>query len=323
MKGNIVMGYFEEIDTVLLENGNDFDKKLSYIKTFTEMVLDEYKDAMESANLTFMTESVSDEDLAYGNLNTSYMEATENLSAKLTKSLDKLLSMFKEFCDKISLSVKMKYTGATFESKITKISKKVKENPFIGKQKITFTSLDLFDRSAAALEAIASKWVLKLNKSEYDKNGFSEFYNTCIENINDEIEFYKSTKPGKTTVTMTIDQFINNAIASNEYGTSVIKFIENTYKRESKVIDRIKKYAKMTTDPEIAKDAQSIAAHLTTALKENINAYLRSTNEAFKKCNDIIKSCEKTNKSANDQKSEEKSVKESVDDVSSKVGFEY
>ena len=323
MKGNIAMGYFEEIDTVLLENGNDFDKKLSYIKTFTEMVFEEFKDTMESANLTFMTESVSDEDLAYGNLNTSYMEATENLSTKFTKTLDKLLSMFKEFCDKMIISVKVKYTGATFESKITKISKKVKENPFIGKQKITFSAPDEFDRSAAALESIAGKWVLKLNKSEYDKGGFSEFYNTCIENINDEIEFYKSTKPGKTTVTMTIDQFINNAIATDEYGTSVIKYIENMYKREVKTIDRIKKYAKMTTDPEIAKDAQSVAAHLTNALKENINAYLRVINDAFKKCNEIIKSCEKTNKSANDQKSEEKSVKESVDNVSSRIGFDY
>ena len=323
MKGNIAMGYFEEIDTVLLENGNDFDKKLSYIKTFTEMVFEEFKDTMESANLTFMTESVSDEDLAYGNLNTSYMEATENLSAKLTKALDKLLSMFKEFCDKMITSVKLKYTGATFESKIAKISKKVKENPFIGKQKISFIFPEEFDRSAAALEAIASKWVLKISKAEYDNRGFSAYYNECIENMNDEIEFYKSTKPGKHDVSMTIDQFVNNAVATDEYGVTVVKYIENSYKREVKIIDRIKKYAKLTTDPEIAKDAQSVAAHLTSALRENINAYLRVVNEAFKKCDEIIKSCEKTNKSTNDQKSEEKSVKESVDNVSSRIGFDY
>ena len=123
--------------------------------------------------------------------------------------------------------------------------------------------------------------------------------------MNDEIEFYKSTKPGKHDVSMTIDQFVNNAVATDEYGVTVVKYIENSYKREVKIIDRIKKYAKLTTDP------------------ENINAYLRVVNEAFKKCDEIIKSCEKTNKSTNDQKSEEKSVKESVDNVSSRIGFDY
>ena len=319
MKGTNYMSYFDEINTAFTENSKDFDKKMSFIGAFMEMVADEYKCSKESADLKFISESVEDEEFAYGNLGAAYTEATEKFSEKITKVFDKLVEVFKEFCDKTVETIRLKYMGATFNARVEKISKKVKENPFIGKQKIKIFSVDDFHGASDAICTVATKFALKVDKEAAGGPFYKEFIR-CYEY---QIEMFKQIKVGKNTSEVTVSEAVSMlALAGKER----IKEIEGFRKEQMKIIERLKRISNLSTDSDLAKDAKDVGAKLTSILKETISLQIASYNDIFRQCEKVISDANKNNKSADEQRKEEKSVEESaqmVDPISEKIGFDY
>ena len=171
----------------LQEDYNDLDIILQKIDIYIESTYREFMINKEESELKVMTESGTDEDLLF-----LYEKAEESFSGKVSATMKKISDSVSTFADKVSETVKKKYTGSKFKEALDRLDTKIKTNKNLSNQTVSIVDTEgikkAFDEAVDKCHSIASK--IKDDVGE----GSSEILNKVNTEINAVDETFQKKK---------------------------------------------------------------------------------------------------------------------------------
>ena len=171
----------------LQEDYNDLDIMLQKIDIYIESAYREFMINKEESELKVMTESGTDEDLLF-----LYEKAEESFSGKVSATMKKISDSVSTFADKVSETVKKKYTGSKFKEALDRLDTKIKTNKNLSNQTVSIVDTEgikkAFDEAVDKCHSTASK--IKDDVGE----GSSEILNKVNTEINAVGETFQKKK---------------------------------------------------------------------------------------------------------------------------------
>ena len=164
------------------EDYNDVDIMLQKVDIYTESIYREYMINTEESELKVMTESGTDEDLAF-----LCEEAKKSFSQKVSKTMKKIVESVSTFVNKIVTTIKEKYANKKIESALNSLEERIKADKRLANQTILIIDSEgiekAFNVAIDKCHNVASKI----------KDGIEEGSSEILDKINEEINEINDT----------------------------------------------------------------------------------------------------------------------------------
>ena len=211
----------------LQEDYNEADTMLQKIDIYIESMYREYMINREESDLKVMTESGTDEDLAF-----LYEEAKKSFSQKASKTMKKIVDSVSAFVNKVIKTVKEKYATKKVESALKKLEEQMKIDKSISDKKIDIIAIEnvveWLNMEIDDCHKVASK--IKDNLEESDSDFVSKINNE-IRSIEDK---YQSSKKDIMKATVSLKKAVSllwseiNRLSKGKFNNgNFIKISEN------------------------------------------------------------------------------------------------
>lgn len=151
-------GFFAEAAEAMGNLSKNLQKNLMKAQLITESVEREYDLNIAKAELKCMEEHGTRDDLMY-------LEdaAEEGAAAKLKQIINKIITMFKDFCTNIRNKVMSKICSSEARATLNKAEKKIKLNPILARKKVEVPKIDkpigVINKYKSKVDKIAAKHI--------------------------------------------------------------------------------------------------------------------------------------------------------------------
>ena len=218
---------FLEAMSDYIDISDEFDKANMTVTTFVESVCADLDINIQKSELKVMTESGTDDDLAY-----LVEAATEGAIAKIKKTVQVIIEAFKKFISDLKDKVVRVVVNKTTRDTLTKVEKKVKLNPFIARKKV-----QVVDKKKPL--AVIEKYKNKCDKNIAKVKG-GIFKQSDVEGIfKDRDDFDKDYKAAVAgTAAMTTITVANLIKTINSELDSLPKTIDSIGKETTEIVNR-------------------------------------------------------------------------------------
>ena len=218
---------FLEAMSDYIDISDEFDKANMTVTTFVESVCADLDINIQKSELKVMTESGTDDDLAY-----LVEAATEGAIAKIKKTVQVIIEAFKKFISDLKDKVVRVVVNKTTRDTLSKVEKKVKLNPFIARKKV-----QVVDKKKPL--AVIEKYKNKCDKNIAKVKG-GIFKQSDVEGIfKDRDDFDKDYKAAVAgTAAMTTITVANLIKTINSELDSLPKTIESIGKETTEIVNR-------------------------------------------------------------------------------------
>ena len=218
---------FLEAMSDYIDISDEFDKANMTVTTFVESVCADLDINIQKSELKVMTESGTDDDLAY-----LVEAATEGAIAKIKKTVQVIIEAFKKFISDLKDKVVRVVVNKTTRDTLSKVEKKVKLNPFIARKKV-----QVVDKKKPL--AVIEKYKNKCDKNIAKVKG-GIFKQSDVEGIfKDRDDFDKDYKAAVAgTAAMTTITVANLIKTINSELDSLPKTIDSIGKETTEIVNR-------------------------------------------------------------------------------------
>lgn len=218
---------FLEAMSDYIDISDEFDKANMTVTTFVESVCADLDINIQKSELKVMTESGTDDDLAY-----LVEAATEGAIAKIKKTVQVIIEAFKKFISDLKDKVVRVVVNKTTRDTLSKVEKKVKLNPFIARKKV-----QVVDKKKPL--AVIEKYKNKCDKNIAKVKG-GIFKQSDVEGIfKDRDDFDKDYKAAVAgTAAMTTITVANLIKTINSELDSLPKTIDSIGKETTDIVNR-------------------------------------------------------------------------------------
>ena len=218
---------FLEAMSDYIDISDEFDKANMTVTTFVESVCADLDINIQKSELKVMTESGTDDDLAY-----LVEAATEGAIAKIKKTVQVIIEAFKKFISDLKDKVVRVVVNKTTRDTLSKVEKKVKLNPFIARKKV-----QVVDKKKPL--AVIEKYKNKCDKNIAKVKG-GIFKQSDVEGIfKDRDDFDKDYKAAVAgTAAMTTITVANLIKTINSELNSLPKTIDSIGKETTEIVER-------------------------------------------------------------------------------------
>lgn len=218
---------FLEAMSDYIDISDEFDKANMTVTTFVESVCADLDINIQKSELKVMTESGTDDDLAY-----LVEAATEGAIAKIKKTVQVIIEAFKKFISDLKDRVVRVVVNKTTRDTLSKVEKKVKLNPFIARKKV-----QVVDKKKPL--AVIEKYKNKCDKNIAKVKG-GIFKQSDVEGIfKDRDDFDKDYKAAVAgTAAMTTITVANLIKTINSELDSLPKTIDSIGKETTDIVNR-------------------------------------------------------------------------------------
>ena len=218
---------FLEAMSDYIDISDEFDKANMTVTTFVESVCADLDINIQKSELKVMTESGTDDDLAY-----LVEAATEGAIAKIKKTVKVIIEAFKKFISDLKDKVVRVVVNKTTRDTLSKVEKKVKLNPFIARKKV-----QVVDKKKPL--AVIEKYKNKCDKNIAKVKG-GIFKQSDVEGIfKDRDDFDKDYKAAVAgTAAMTTITVANLIKTINSELDSLPKTIDSIGKETTEIVNR-------------------------------------------------------------------------------------
>ena len=218
---------FLEAMSDYIDISDEFDKANMTVTAFVESVCADLDINIQKSELKVMTESGTDDDLAY-----LVEAATEGAIAKIKKTVQVIIEAFKKFISDLKDKVVRVVVNKTTRDTLSKVEKKVKLNPFIARKKV-----QVVDKKKPL--AVIEKYKNKCDKNIAKVKG-GIFKQSDVEGIfKDRDDFEKDYKAAVAgTAAMTTITVANLIKTINSELNSLPKTIDSIGKETTEIVER-------------------------------------------------------------------------------------
>ena len=218
---------FLEAMSDYIDISDEFDKANMTVTTFVESVCADLDINIQKSELKVMTESGTDDDLAY-----LVEAATEGAIAKIKKTVQVIIEAFTKFISDLKYRVVRVVVNKTTRDTLSKVEKKVKLNPFIARKKV-----QVVDKKKPL--AVIEKYKNKCDKNIAKVKG-GIFKQSDVEGIfKDRDDFDKDYKAAVAgTAAMTTITVANLIKTINSELDSLPKTIDSIGKETTDIVNR-------------------------------------------------------------------------------------
>lgn len=218
---------FLEAMSDYIDISDEFDKANMTVTTFVESVCADLDINIQKSELKVMTESGTDDDLAY-----LVEAATEGAIAKIKKTVQVIIEAFTKFISDLKDKVVRVIINKTTRDTLSKVEKKVKLNPFIARKKV-----QVVDKKKPL--AVIEKYKNKCDKNIAKVKG-GIFKQSDVEGIfKDRDDFDKDYKAAVAgTAAMTTITVANLIKTINSELDSLPKTIDSIGKETTDIVNR-------------------------------------------------------------------------------------
>lgn len=218
---------FLEAMSDYIDISDQFDKANMTVSTFVESVCADLDINIQKSELKVMTESGTDDDLAY-----LVEAANEGAIAKIKKTVQVIIEAFKKFISELKDRVVRVVVNKTTRDTLSKVEKKVKLNPFIARKKV-----QVVDKKKPL--AVIEKYKNKCDKNIAKVKG-GIFKQSDVEGIfKDRDDFEKDYKAAVAgTAAMTTITVANLIKTINSELNSLPKTIDSIGKETTDIVER-------------------------------------------------------------------------------------
>lgn len=218
---------FLEAMSDYIDISDEFDKANMTVTTFVESVCADLDINIQKSELKVMTESGTDDDLAY-----LVEAATEGAIAKIKKTVQVIIEAFTKFISDLKDKVVRVVVNKTTRDTLSKVEKKVKLNPFIARKKV-----QVVDKKKPL--AVIEKYKNKCDKNIAKVKG-GIFKQSDVEGIfKDRDDFDKDYKAAVAgTAAMTTITVANLIKTINSELDSLPKTIDSIGKETTDIVNR-------------------------------------------------------------------------------------
>lgn len=218
---------FLEAMSDYIDISDEFDKANMTVTTFVESVCADLDINIQKSELKVMTESGTDDDLAY-----LVEAATEGAIAKIKKTVQVIIEAFTKFISDLKDRVVRVVVNKTTRDTLSKVEKKVKLNPFIARKKV-----QVVDKKKPL--AVIEKYKNKCDKNIAKVKG-GIFKQSDVEGIfKDRDDFDKDYKAAVAgTAAMTTITVANLIKTINSELDSLPKTIDSIGKETTDIVNR-------------------------------------------------------------------------------------
>lgn len=256
---------FEMMDGCLTEASGIFDINLKKVNVVTEAARREYEINCMEAELKIMNENGTDDDLAF-----YYKEAENGLIDTVIKGIAKIKDAIVKFFSEIKSKIMVYITKAESTEALTKVSKKVKIFPLIGRKKMLMEDYNEETK-------IANEHIAKLSKLKAKANGNQE---VSVEDVEEVKKSFLEKHGKKIGVAGAVTVTVIAALKFVETMTKKASGTCNSLEKESKKwCDDAKKIAENVNNPAVA---TAFARTATTIYKTNQEDFIRCWRDSIK-----------------------------------------